>query len=156
MKYIDSKKNQLTLPEIIGHFVMANGLTGEKAAVQMLTIMEEMRLPDAEGINIGNTVFISHYTKDKKSLLGWIANVDTEKNLVNNAESYIRYLIDNDVEVAFFGHPSADIKPLTKRLEEARLGRTKTKMGTNGIYITEVKLVDDEEVEEPEAEDAGV
>lgn len=155
MKPIDSKKQQLSLPEIIGQFVVGVGYEKTDAAKQMLVIMHEMQMPDAEGLNIGNTVFVSHYTKDKKKLMGWVANLDTKENFINNVEQYIRYIIENGVEAAIVGYLNNDGSDVANRVTKHKLAKVTTKRGENGIYVSEFLIANpvEEQKEQEQTEE---
>jgi hypothetical protein len=119
MKIIDSNKKLLPGPEIITEVVYKMDLGGLDPTVALISIIKETTMDGAELKQYGNTVFLGHYTADKTGVLFRTFNMDTAKNVVDNGERYIKYLISQGVTKVcsqFYGHQFLHVfKLMSKR-----------------------------------------
>lgn len=65
--------------------------------VALAAMIREGTLPNAEVKQIGNTVFIAHYSKDRAEVYMRALNVDSARNYYDNAMAYADYLSDSGV-----------------------------------------------------------
>lgn len=91
---VDSKKEQLSIPEIITQAVYNTPIEGVPPYAAILGIIKEGTMPNTEVNQYGNTVFITHFSEDRDLAVGRALNVDTASNFVDNGEEYFRDLID--------------------------------------------------------------
>jgi hypothetical protein len=71
-KMVDSKKDKLSIPEIITRAVYSNPPKGVPPYAAILSIVKEGTLPNTEVKQYGNTVFITHFGKDRDLAVGQI------------------------------------------------------------------------------------
>ena len=90
---VDSKKDQLSISEIIAKAVYNNPPEGVPPYAAILSIVKEGSLPNTEVKQYGNTVFITHFSEDRDLAVGRALNVDAAKNFITNGEEYFRELI---------------------------------------------------------------
>lgn len=108
MQLVDSKVEKLPTEQVIQIFAENQDLGDVPVYAAILGVVKESSLPNTEVIQFGNTVFIGHYTEDKKKVVMRTFNVDTADNLITNAQEYARHLVVNGVEQLFtqFDDPS--------------------------------------------------
>ena len=98
MQTVDSNQKLLDTPSIITMAAdqLGNMYKGSKLPLQTIlaTIAKETSLPDADVVQVGNTVFIGHIGKgkNKTKMHGRPLNVDTGKNFIRNMLKYGGYL----------------------------------------------------------------
>lgn len=103
MAITNSKKEQLGMPEVIAH-ALANEARAHRLPegvdfqTAILAVTKELTMESAEHKQIGNTVFISHYSDDHKEVYMRALNVDTARNYLENAIAYTKYLASAGVE----------------------------------------------------------
>jgi hypothetical protein len=95
---VDSKQDQLTIPEIITQAVYNTPTEGVPAYAAILGIVKEGTMPNTEVKNYGNTVFITHFAKDGQIALGRALNIDSANNFLLNGEAYFRDLVRAGVQ----------------------------------------------------------
>lgn len=103
MKIVNSKTKKLELAEIImqslARDVKAEALPkGVSVEAAILSITAEMSMDNTEPIQIGNTVFISHFSKDRKEVAVRALNMDVATNYIQNAVEYGDWLQEQGVE----------------------------------------------------------
>ena len=107
---IDSKKNELSIPEILIRTIDNNPVKGLTTEAAIAALVQEGAMPNTEVSQYGNTVFFTHYGtgKNKDLVVGRALNVDTASNFIANGEQYFRDLYKNDVRrfVTQFEQPS--------------------------------------------------
>ena len=88
---VDSTQEPLPAPSVLSIAATELDLGGVTVEAAMLGLAHEISLPDAELIQVGNTVFVGHRGKkgQKTKMVGRAFNVDTARNFVNN---YVKYL----------------------------------------------------------------
>lgn len=94
---VDSSQQLLDPPHIIMQYAQGEA-TEHPLYVTVVSIAEEMSMPNSEAIQFGNTVFINHYSSkedhtddDEGGAYTRVLNVDTPANLVDNIENYVVY-----------------------------------------------------------------
>ena len=90
---VDSKKDQLSISEIITQAAYNNPVEGDPPYAAILSIVKEGTMPNTEVRQYGNTVFITHFSEDRDLAIGRALNIDTAKNFIPNGESYFRDLV---------------------------------------------------------------
>lgn len=91
---VDSKQEQLSIPEIITQAVYNTPTEGVPPYAAILAIIKEGTMPDTEVKQYGNTVFITHFSKDRDLAVGRALNVDVASNFIYNGEDYFRDLVE--------------------------------------------------------------
>ena len=123
METIDSKKNKLSLQEIMIRSVydQKDSLTipVEQA---LLMLIEELQTEGSEAIQFGNTVFISHYSPESPTCFMYALNVDTAKNYINNGEMYTRYLMKKGMTGFMTSYTQESFGVPFKQIERNNLG----------------------------------
>ena len=103
MQTVDSNQKLLDIPSImtmasdqLGHMYNGNSLNMETI---LATLAKETSLPNADVVQVGNTVFIGHTGegKNKSKMHGRPLNVDTSRNFIRNMLKYGVYLQDKDI-----------------------------------------------------------
>ena len=124
METIDSKKNQLTMQEVMIRSIHAQkdqfNIPLEQA---FLMLVEELKMENTEAIQFGNTVFVTHYSPESPTCFMYALNVDTAKNFVNNGELYVRRLIDNGYKGFMTAYQNESFGVPFKQIEKNRLGQ---------------------------------
>ena len=92
-KTVDSKEEQLSIPEIITQAVYNNPPEGIPPYAAIISIVHEGAMPHTEVKQYGNTVFITHFSEDKDLAVGRALNIDTAQNFIYNGEDYFRDLV---------------------------------------------------------------
>jgi hypothetical protein len=90
---VDSKKDQLSIPEIITQAAYNNPVEGVPPYAAILSVIKEGTMPNTEVKQYGNTVFITHFGKDRDLAVGRALNIDIAKNFFFNGEDYFRDLV---------------------------------------------------------------
>jgi hypothetical protein len=103
MPVVNSKEKKLTTAEIITNAIVdakQNGDLDEAVPLQaaILAVAKEGMLPKTKVEQIGNTVFISHYSDDGKEVAMRAMNSDTARNYFESAVQYITALSKSGVE----------------------------------------------------------
>lgn len=93
MAQVDSKEKQLSIPEIVSQVAATQSKSGLPIQTILMAFVREGSMPDTEVKQYGNTVFITHFSKDKDLAVGRALNMDTAKNFVFNGTEYLRDLV---------------------------------------------------------------
>jgi len=145
---VDSKKDQLSIPEIITQAVYNTPSKDVPAYAAILSIVQEGAMPNTEVKQYGNTVFITHFDEDKDLAIGRALSIDTAKNFIVNGEEYFRDLYRGGTRkfVAQFKQASFATafmafkrKPITTEMEmwmvETPSGDTQVRIALDGELI---------------------
>lgn len=145
---VDSRKDQLSISEIIAQSVYNNLPEGVPPYAAILAIIQEGSMPHTEVKQYGNTVFITHFGEDKDLAVGRALNIDTAKNFIINGEEYFRDLVRGGTTkwVAQFDQKSFVTalmafkrKPITTDMEmwigETVTGKTQVRIALDGELI---------------------
>lgn len=121
-KTIDSTKQKLTMQDVIVRAVYnqeAEGLLDSTAANVLMLLTQELQMPKTDVLQLGNTVFITHYSEDREAAMMRALTVDTAKNMMALGEQYIRHLQNRGVKyfATYFQTPSymAFFKEISRR-----------------------------------------
>ena len=93
MKIVDSNENLLSTPEIIT--LSASENTTLPLATTLMAIVKEGSMPNTEVKQYGNTVFITHFSKDRDLAVGRALNIDSARNFIDNGAEYFADLVRN-------------------------------------------------------------
>ena len=141
MKLVDSKSKKLSMQEIIIH---ASERDKDNAPMPLagiiMSIMEELRLPNSEARQFGNTLFISHFSADKKMCIMRALNMDTPRNFINNGELYTRHLIKMGTVYFYTIYTNESFGLPFRQIEKHKLGRVLTGKTVYGDFETHVLL----------------
>jgi hypothetical protein len=103
MQLVDSNKEELDTSTIIARSVGEAKEAGQlpknvtlQAAI--LSIVAEGSMPNTKVEQIGNTVFMSHYSEDSKEVAMRAFNADTARNYLENSVKYVKALPEQGVE----------------------------------------------------------
>lgn len=92
----------------------------------LLLLLEELQLPNAEAIQFGNTVFVTHYAPESNTCAMYTLNIDTAKNVVKNGELYVRYLIKKGMKGFVTSYGVETFGKMFKQVEKKHLGVVET------------------------------
>jgi hypothetical protein len=149
---VDSKKDQLSIPEIITQAVYNLPVEGVPPYAAILSIIKEGTMPNTEVKQYGNTVFITHFSEGRDLAVGRALSIDTAKNFIINGEEYFRDLVRGDTKkfVAQFDQKSFATaflafkrRPITTEMKmwigETPKGQTQVRIALDGELIKERK-----------------
>jgi hypothetical protein len=101
MAITNSKDKQLSTSEVIAGAVAEasrdDRLRNIPVQAALLAIVQEGAMPNTTVEQIGNTVFITHYSEDKAEVAMRALNVDTARNYLDNSLQYITKLSESGV-----------------------------------------------------------
>lgn len=124
METVDSKKNQLTMQEVMIRSIHAQKDQFEVPLDQaFMLLVEELKMENSEAIQFGNTVFITHYSPESPTCFMYALNVDTAKNYINNGEMYVRRLMNNGYKGFMTSYTTESFGLPFKQLEKNKLGQ---------------------------------
>ena len=147
MKTVDSKKQELTTPEVVIQAVEQLGDT-EDTPIQttLLAIAKEGSMENADTIQIGNTVFLAHrgVGDNKNKMVGRAFNIDTGRNFISNAVKYLQYLQEKNITHYSTEFEGDTLLPAMQMLQK-RLKKTSDSAMYIGIteddeYLVYIKL----------------
>ena len=142
-KVIDSKKQQLTLQDVMLYRVYdehAEGKLKHDPAVVLLTLVKELEMPRSEAILFGNSLFISHYNESGTGAVVRMLNVDTAKNVMENGEKFYRHLQNRGVTHFIAQYSYKNYMRIFEKFEKMHFGTAVTKDLGNNNYVTCVTL----------------
>lgn len=147
MKTVDSKKQELTTPEVIIQSAQQL-MDTEETSIQttLLALAKEGSMKSADTVQIGNTVFIAHRGegKNKSKMVGRAFNMDTGRNFIANSVKYLQYLQDKNITHYNTEFEGDTLLPAMQMLQK-RLKKTSDSAMYIGItedneYLVYVKL----------------
>jgi len=101
MPITNSKEKKLPISDIIAGALAdakkANLLGDMPLQAAILGVVSEGSLPNATVEQIGNTVFITHYSEDKLEVAMRAMNLDTARNYLDNSIAYVTRLAESGV-----------------------------------------------------------
>lgn len=147
---IDSNKKLLSFPEVIGQAIAGSGLKGMDLAKALVMTIEEMKMDTAKAINVKNTVFLGHYTPDKKTAYLKIFNVDTFKNFLGNLEAYFRDAMHRGTDMFVYQYENHSADAVFNHLRKKGIATIDTHRNDDGQMIA-IILLDPKLVSKPEA-----
>lgn len=95
MAIVDSKKQQLGLPEIIHEAIQVSGeLNKYPPAALFAGILAELNMPKTVLRQTGNTLWIIHKGDNRRATFKAL-NADTAQNLMANSREFVRWAYDD-------------------------------------------------------------
>ncbi len=123
MKTIDSKKQKLSLQEVMTRAVYEQRDQFTVPVEQaLLMLVGELQMENAEAIQFGNTVFITHYSPESPTCFMYALNVDTAKNYIANGELYVRHLMKKGIKSFMTSFTTESFGIPFKQIEKNKLG----------------------------------
>jgi hypothetical protein len=96
---VDSKDRFLSAPEILLIAAEEFNNTEYPAYAVAAGLAEELTLPSADYVQIGNTVFIGHVMEERPDIMaGRALNADTAHNFVKSGLTYLAYLQNKKIK----------------------------------------------------------
>ena len=94
MEMVDSKEKLLKTPEIVLISAQDIGTGDIPLPSALASVAKEGTLPNADTVQIGNTVFLAHRGegKNKNKMFGRAFNADTARNYISNLVKYFNHL----------------------------------------------------------------
>ena len=113
---VDSTQEPLPAPSVLSIAATELDLGGVTVEAAMLGLAHEISLPDAELIQVGNTVFVGHRGKkgQKTKMVGRAFNGDTARNFVNNYVKYLTGLQDKGIPHYSLDFDGDELVPIAK------------------------------------------
>ena len=95
MAIVDSKKQQLGLPEIIHEAIQVSGeLNKYPPAAVFAGVLAELNMPKTVVRQTGNTLWIIHKGDNRRASFKAL-NADTAQNLMANSREFVRWAYDD-------------------------------------------------------------
>lgn len=134
METVNSKKQKLQIQDIIMSAVKRDhpDLKGVNLAGALIAITEELKLPNSEAIQFGNTLFITHFNKERNAGVMRALNMDTAPNYIKNGELYTRYLIQKGIKYFMTTYNTESFGIPFRQIEKNHLGQVLTLKTKNG------------------------
>ena len=103
MAIVNSKDKKVPTAEVITNALAdmkRDNLLPENMPLQaiILSIIQECHMPDTSTVQLGNTVFISHFSKDRKEIAMRAFNIDTPRNYLDNSIQFAKQIMKFGVE----------------------------------------------------------
>ena len=153
MQSIDSNKQILTFPDILGRAIAGSGVDKTEFQTAMLLTLKELEMPSAEAINIKNTVFLGHFTPDRKTAYLKIFNVDTFKNFLGNLEIYLRDALQHGTDMFVYQYESHSADAVFNHLRKKGIATIETHKNKDdqmlAVVILDPALVQNPETKQP-------
>lgn len=153
MQPIDSNKQILTFPEVIGRSIAGSGIDKLEFQKRMMLTLKELEMPSAEAINVKNTVFLGHFTQDRKTAYLKIFNVDTFKNFLGNLEIYLRDALQHGTDMFVYQYESHSADAVFNHLRKKGVATVDTHKNKDGqmiaVVILDPNLVQNPDVKQP-------
>lgn len=131
----------MEIPEIVARDLSNDGLKGNELTVELIKVIQEMQMPNTMVDRLGDTVFITHYTEDRKYGAVRVLSADSTKAVANNFEKYVRVQMGRDLKaVAMTYSKPKDVQPVFAHLEKLRMVEIHTAEGDDGQYVSMIML----------------
>jgi hypothetical protein len=136
----DSKREKLALQDILVQKLVAEGARGMELTKQILTVLDMLQMPQSEGAQIGNTVFVNKYSTDGSIVFMMPFNVDTNENYVGNVENMVRAFKKAGVNHVFTRYDDFATDKALNALKKLRLGVIATDKAKDGFWEARIDL----------------
>jgi len=137
---VDSKRDKLALQDILVQKIVAEGARGMEITKQVMSVLEMLQMPQSEGAQFGNTVFVNKYTDNKDMVLMMPFNVDTKENFVGNVEKMIRAFKKAGVSHVFTRYDDFATDKALSALKKIKLGTITTDKAKDGFWEARIDL----------------
>lgn len=148
MNPIDSKKQILSFPDILVHAIAAGSASKLEFQKAMMLTLKELEMQSAEAINVKNTVFLSHFTPDRKTAYLKVFNADTFKNFIGNLEIYLRDALQHGTDMFVYIYEDSSADAVFNNLRKRGI-TVETNKNEKGQMIA-IILLDSQLVQAPE------
>ena len=148
MAQVDSKERQMSISEIVVQATATQSKRNIPLQAALLAFVKEGSMPNTEVKQYGNTVFITHFSKDKDLAVGRSLNMDTARNFLENGRKYFQDLVRNGTKkfVAQFNQRSYTMafavlkrRPITTKqrmwIADTSKGKTQVRIAFDGELI---------------------
>lgn len=148
MAQVDSKERQMSISEIVVQATATQSKRDIPLQAALLAFVKEGSMPNTEVKQYGNTVFITHFSKDKDLAVGRSLNMDTARNFLENGRKYFQDLVRNGTKkfVAQFNQRSYTMafavlkrRPVTTKqrmwIADTSKGKTQVRIAFDGELI---------------------
>lgn len=148
MAQVDSKERQMSISEIVVQATATQSKRDIPLQAALLAFVKEGSMPNTEVKQYGNTVFITHFSKDKDLAVGRSLNMDTARNFLENGRKYFQDLVRNGTKkfVAQFNQRSYTMafavlkrRPITTKqrmwIADTSKGKTQVRIAFDGELI---------------------
>lgn len=140
MNPIDSKKHILMFPEILGHAIAGSGLDKLEFQKAMMLTLQELQMENTEAINVKNTIFLAHFTPDRKTAYLKIFNADTFKNFIGNLEVYLRDALQHGTDMFVYRYENHSADAVFNHIMKKGIGTVEKHKTTDGDLLAVVLL----------------
>lgn len=137
---IDSERDKQPLSQIIGQVLVNTGARGMELTKQLMTVMEQLQLPQSQGAQFGNTVFVNQYTNDYDMVMMIPMNIDTKENYIGNFEKMVRYFIKNGTKHVFLRYEDFATDKALTAIKKLKLGTITTAKSKGGVWEARIDL----------------
>ena len=148
MAQVDSKERQMSISEIVVQATATQSKRNIPLQAALLAFVKGGSMPNTEVKQYGNTVFITHFSKDKDLAVGRSLNMDTARNFLENGRKYFQDLVRNGTKkfVAQFNQRSYTMafavlkrRPITTKqrmwIADTSKGKTQVRIAFDGELI---------------------
>lgn len=146
---IDSNKKILTFPEVLGHAIAGAVKDTTEFQKAMMLTLKELEMESAEAINIKNTVFLGHFSPDRRTALLKVFNADTYKNFLGNLEIYLRDALQHGTDMFVYQYKDNSAEAVFNHLRKKAIATVETNKTKDGQPIA-IIILDNELVQAPE------
>lgn len=146
---IDSRKRILTFPEILGHSISSSVRDKVEFQKAMMLTLKELEMESAEAINVKNTIFLGHFTPDRRTALLKVFNADTYKNFLGNLEIYLRDAFQHGTDMFVYQYDNRSAEAVFNHLSKKSIATVETHKNEKGQMIAILLL--DTKMVKPEA-----
>ncbi len=140
---IDSKQEMLDGIDVVGKSLADNArnMSNQQIQAEMLALAKAAQTPEYTIDQFGNTVFFTGKGKHKKLdvAVGYLYNVDTAKNFINNATEYLNALRRRKINYYTATVAGSTYVPIIKLLAR-KFPMKLVKSRSDDVYAMTIKL----------------
>jgi|TARA_R110000737_G_scaffold349825_1_gene387032 hypothetical protein len=148
METISSNERKAPIHEILMLAAQQMDLGGVAPEIAIASVIKEASEPNAEVVQVGNTMFLGHYGKEgnKKKVYLRAFNVDVARNFLHNGMKYLAHLQDKGVthvSTQFSGEEYLTVFKLFGRFTEGTDTDVSIARTASGKYQAYIKVGND-------------